>query len=81
MTSRFILKLSCPDRAGIVHAVTGVLLQQGGNIITSHQHGDADHARFFMRIEFEAQADEAALQLQADSDSRAARGISRRFIS
>ena len=42
MNSRFILKLSCPDRAGIVHAVTGVLLQQGGNIITSHQHGDAD---------------------------------------
>lgn len=63
MTSpRFVLKLSCPDRAGIVHAVTGVLLQQGGNIITSHQHGDADHARFFMRIEFEASADEAALQ-------------------
>ena len=62
MTARFILKLSCPDRAGIVHAVTGVLLQQGGNIITSHQHGDADHARFFMRIEFEAQAEETALQ-------------------
>ncbi|MFX8274224.1 ACT domain-containing protein, partial [Acinetobacter baumannii] len=55
-------KLSCPDRAGIVHAVTGVLLQQGGNILTSHQHGDPDHARFFMRIEFEAAADEAALQ-------------------
>lgn len=62
MTSRFVLKLSCPDRAGIVHAVTGVLLQQGGNILTSHQHGDPDHARFFMRIEFEAAADEAALQ-------------------
>ena len=62
MTRRFILKLSCPDRAGIVHAVTGVLLQQGGNILTSHQHGDADHARFFMRIEFEATAEEAALQ-------------------
>ena len=62
MNPRFVLKLSCPDRAGIVHAVTGVLLQQGGNIITSHQHGDADHARFFMRIEFEASAEEAALQ-------------------
>lgn len=62
MTSRFILKLSCPDRAGIVHAVTGVLLQQGGNILTSAQHGDADHQRFFMRIEFEAAAEEAGLQ-------------------
>ncbi|MEO3689838.1 formyltetrahydrofolate deformylase [Roseateles paludis] len=62
MTSRFILKLSCPDRAGIVHAVTGVLLQQGGNILTSAQHGDADHQRFFMRIEFEAPSDEASLR-------------------
>ncbi len=51
--SRFILKLSCPDQAGIVHAVTGFLLEQGGNIVTSAQHGDADHQRFFMRIEFE----------------------------
>ena len=55
-SSRFILKLSCPDQAGIVHAVTGFLLEQGGNIVTSHQHGDADHRRFFMRIEFEAAA-------------------------
>lgn len=55
-TARFILKLSCPDQAGIVHAVTGFLLEQGGNIVTSHQHGDADHRRFFMRIEFEAAA-------------------------
>ena len=62
MSPRFVLKLSCPDRAGIVHAVTGMLLQQGGNILTSHQHGDADHARFFMRIEFEAAVEEAQLQ-------------------
>ncbi len=53
VSPRYILKLSCPDRAGIVHAVTGFLLEQGGNILTSAQHGDADHQRFFMRIEFE----------------------------
>ncbi|MDM4767205.1 formyltetrahydrofolate deformylase [Pelomonas sp. SE-A7] len=52
-STRFILKLSCPDRPGIVHAVTGFLMGQGGNILTSAQHGDADHRRFFMRIEFE----------------------------
>ena len=34
-STRFILKLSCPDQAGIVHAVTGVLLAQGANILTS----------------------------------------------
>jgi formyltetrahydrofolate deformylase len=60
-TDRFILSLSCPDRAGIVHAVTGLLLAQGGNILTSAQHGDANHQRFFMRIEFEAVGDEGAL--------------------
>jgi len=58
MTAKsYILKLSCPDRAGIVHAVTGFLLEQGGNILGSAQHGDADHRRFFMRIEFETAAD------------------------
>ncbi len=63
--TRFILKLSCPDRAGIVHAVTGFLLEQGGNILTSAQHGDADHQRFFMRIEFECAALTEAAALQA----------------
>ncbi|WP_077033875.1 formyltetrahydrofolate deformylase [Pelomonas sp. KK5] len=62
MTQRFILKLSCPDRAGIVHAVTGFLLEQGGNILTSAQHGDPDHSRFFMRIEFESGAALAAMR-------------------
>ncbi|HEY1090530.1 MAG TPA: formyltetrahydrofolate deformylase [Burkholderiaceae bacterium] len=62
MSKRFVLKLSCPDRPGIVHAVTGVLLAQGGNILTSAQHGDADHQRFFMRIEFECPATLEALR-------------------
>ncbi|MDC6169956.1 MULTISPECIES: formyltetrahydrofolate deformylase [unclassified Roseateles] len=61
-TSRFILKLSCPDQSGIVHAVTGYLLEQGGNILTSAQHGDADHRRFFMRIEFEAPGEVGAMR-------------------
>jgi len=59
----YVLKLSCPDRAGIVHAVTGFLLAQGGNILSSAQHGDADHQRFFMRIEFETTADVEALRV------------------
>ena len=52
--NRFILKLSCPDGPGIVHAVTGVLLAHQGNIESSAQHGDADTQRFFMRIAFES---------------------------
>ena len=32
MTQAYILTLSCPDRLGLVHAVSGFLLEQGGNI-------------------------------------------------
>jgi formyltetrahydrofolate deformylase len=48
----FILTLSCPDVIGIVHAVTGVMVEQGCNIIDSAQFGDPDSKRFFMRVTF-----------------------------
>ncbi len=48
----FVLILSCADRPGIVHAVTGFLLQHGGNILESQQFGDQLVDRFFMRIAF-----------------------------
>lgn len=49
---QFILTLSCPDRPGIVHAVTGFLAQHGLNIVDSQQFGDATSQRFFMRVHF-----------------------------
>jgi formyltetrahydrofolate deformylase len=49
-----ILTLSCPDRVGIVHAVTGFLAEQGCNIIDSQQFGDRDTGRFFMRVHVES---------------------------
>ena len=48
----FALTLLCPDRPGIVHAVTGFLVQNGGNIVESQQFGDQITDRFFMRIDF-----------------------------
>jgi formyltetrahydrofolate deformylase len=48
-----ILTLSCPDRPGLVHAVTGYLVDVRANIVESAQFGDADTARFFMRIRFD----------------------------
>jgi formyltetrahydrofolate deformylase len=48
-----ILTLSCPDRPGLVHAVTGHLVDVRANIVESAQFGDADTARFFMRIRFD----------------------------
>jgi formyltetrahydrofolate deformylase len=54
----FVLKLSCRDTKGIVHAVSGLLFQAGCNIIDSQQFGDVAGpgatGRFFMRVHFEA---------------------------
>lgn len=47
-----VLVLSCPDRPGIVHAVSGFLVEHGGNILESQQYGDRLTDRFFMRIDF-----------------------------
>jgi formyltetrahydrofolate deformylase len=49
----FILKLSCPDRPGIVHAVSGFLFERGGNILDSAQFGDSRTGEFFMRVHFQ----------------------------
>jgi formyltetrahydrofolate deformylase len=49
----YVLILSCPDRPGIVHAVSGFLVARGGNIVESQQFGDRLTDRFFMRIDFE----------------------------
>lgn len=48
----YILTLSCPDRTGIVHAVSGWLLSHQGNIIDSQQFGDDETRRFFLRVHF-----------------------------
>ena len=61
----FVLTLSCPDRPGVVHAVSGLLYQAGCNIIDSQQFGDlaGDDATglFFMRVHFAAPAQLADL--------------------
>jgi formyltetrahydrofolate deformylase len=48
----FVLVLTCPDRPGVVHAVSGFLVQHGGNIVESQQFGDRLTGTFFMRIDF-----------------------------
>jgi formyltetrahydrofolate deformylase len=48
----YFLTLSCPDRPGIVHAVTGFLLEHNGNILESAQFDAQETGRFFMRVHF-----------------------------
>ncbi|HZX26664.1 MAG TPA: formyltetrahydrofolate deformylase [Telluria sp.] len=50
--SEYILTLSCKDRRGIVHRVSGFLAEHGCNIIDSAQFGDAESQLFFMRTHF-----------------------------
>ncbi|KAL1409293.1 hypothetical protein Q8F55_003272 [Vanrija albida] len=47
-----ILTLSCPDRPGIVHAVTGVLASLELNILDLQQFSDPVSDKFFMRVHF-----------------------------
>jgi formyltetrahydrofolate deformylase len=54
--AHWVLTLSCPDRPGIVHAVTGVLVGAGGNITESQQFGDAGTGLFFMRVQVQSTA-------------------------
>ena len=52
MTHAYILNLSCPDRMGIVHAVSGFLLERHGNIEEAAQYNDPATGLFFMRVQF-----------------------------
>ena len=63
MNNAYILTLSCPDRLGLVHAVSGFLLEQGGNIEEAAQYNDHDTGLFFMRVQFACDSlDDAALR-------------------
>lgn len=49
---RFVLTLSCVDRIGVVHAVSGFLVSRHLTIIDSAQFLEKDTRRFFMRVSF-----------------------------
>jgi formyltetrahydrofolate deformylase len=48
---RFVLTVTCPDRTGIVAAVTGFIAAHGGWVVEAAQHGDLASGQFFQRIE------------------------------
>ena len=52
MNATYVLTLSCKDKPGIVHAVSGFLLEHGGNIEEAAQYNDHDTGLFFMRVQF-----------------------------
>ena len=48
-----VLRLHCPDQRGLVARVTGFVFEQGGNILSSHQHIEEMGNRLFMRVHFD----------------------------
>ena len=73
--SQFVLTLSCPDRPGIVSAVSTFLAQNGQNILDAQQFDDVETQKFFMRVVFTAA--DLAVELSALQTGFAA--IARRF--
>ncbi|MGH3367000.1 MAG: formyltetrahydrofolate deformylase [Nocardioidaceae bacterium] len=63
----FVLTLVCPDRPGIVYAVSRFLVEHSGNIVESQQFNDRLEDRFFMRVRFEVYQPDVTLDgLRAD---------------
>ena len=54
MTQKYILTLRCMDRPGIVHAISGALLDVQGNILEQAQFTDEDTQVFSLRTRFES---------------------------
>jgi len=71
-----ILLIHCPDRQGIVAAVTEFLFRHRGNILHLDQHVDTEKQVFFMRVEW----DLSRFTLEpGEIAARFARTIGRRF--
>ena len=51
MPRTFVLTLSCPQRPGIVHAVTAFLFEHGCNIVEHQQFDDPLRDSLFLRTE------------------------------
>ncbi|WP_405685529.1 formyltetrahydrofolate deformylase [Streptomyces sp. NBC_00057] len=62
---QYVLTLSCPDKRGIVHAVSSYLFMTGCNIEDSQQFGDHDTGLFFMRVHFSAYSPVTVEKLRA----------------
>jgi len=72
--------ISCPDKAGIVAAVSQFLYEQGANIVQSDQYTmDPEGGMFFMRIEFDLQELEKRLPSLQEDFTRVADRFSMRW--
>ncbi|WP_309081287.1 formyltetrahydrofolate deformylase [Zhihengliuella sp.] len=66
----YVLTFDCPEKPGIVHALTGVLLEHGGDIVELKTFDDPRAGHFFARVHFRigdgVDAEEAAASVRRD---------------
>jgi formyltetrahydrofolate deformylase len=61
-TENYYLTLTCPNRPGIVAAVSTYIFELGGDIEEAQQFDDKASKRFFMRVSFSSGADSNTLK-------------------
>lgn len=59
--NKYVLRIKCPDRKGIVHEVTGFVAGLGGNIVELEQFVAQNEQEFFMRLVWNADGFEVPL--------------------
>ena len=65
-----VLLVECPDQRGLVHAISGVLLRHGCNVVGNQEFVDAASGCFFMRTEFDGlENSDAGQQLVSETQS------------
>lgn len=63
----WVLTFICPDQPGIVHAISGAVVNAGGNITESQQYTSEDTGRFFMRLQIEADISKSDFEKSIES--------------
>ncbi len=60
--NHWLLSITCDDRPGIVHAMTGAIVAAEGNITELQQFASVDTGRFFMRLQVETAIGREAME-------------------
>ncbi|CAN5533683.1 formyltetrahydrofolate deformylase [soil metagenome] len=61
-STHWIVTLVCRDQPGIVHAISGAIVEAAGNITESQQFSSDDTGTFFMRLQVESAATREAFE-------------------
>ncbi len=74
-----VLTFYCPNRPGIVAAVSNFILQAGGDIVDANQFDDAESGNFFMRVVYSLASDEVSEEQHASDFAPVSRSFGMTF--